>query len=233
MIGTAHTGNAINVQTITFTGAQVPTLSDALRAPSPPAPPCRGPSVQFFDPDFENPEVHQASVGVERALGDRRRGGGRATCSWPGASWPSRATSTSARRCPPRSPSRAGAASTVDRFPTRPFTNFDRLVRFESTGRSNYNGATVELKKRFSGGFLGNLAYTLGKVKDNNPDSVNVVLGGGDDARFPSDPVDRDADYAHGQNDVRHRLVLSGYWDLGYFKDSGRAAARRSSTAGR
>ena len=46
---------------------------------------------------------------------------------------------------------------------------------------------------------LGNLAYTLGKVEDNNPDSVNVVLGGGDDARFPSDPVDRDADRAPGQ----------------------------------
>ena len=43
---------------------------------------------------------------------------------------------------------------------------------------------------------------------------------GGDDTRFPSHPVDRDADYADGQNDVRHRLVFSGYWNINYFKDS-------------
>jgi hypothetical protein len=113
-----------------------------------------------------------------------------------------------------------GGSVTLNRYAARPFTNFDRLVRFESTGRSNYNGLTVELKKRFRGTLLANLAYTLGKVQDNNPDSVNVVLGGGDDARFPADPVDRDADYAPGNNDVRHRFVLSGYWDLGYWRNS-------------
>jgi hypothetical protein len=53
---------------------------------------------------------------------------------------------------------------------------------------------------------------------------VNVVLGGGDDARFPSDPLDRDFDYAAGNNDVRHRFVFSGYWDIGYWKDSEGAA---------
>jgi hypothetical protein len=80
------------------------------------------------------------------------------------------------------------------------------------------------MKKHFRGTLLTNLAYTLGQVKDNNPDSVNVVLGGGDDARFPSDPADRDADYAPGNNDVRHRVVFSGYWDLNYWKDAGGAA---------
>ena len=121
-------------------------------------------------------------------------------------------------------PIQGGGSLTINRYAARPFTNFDRLVRFESTGKSDYNGLTVELKKRFRGRFLANLAYTLGKVEDNNPDSVNVVLGGGDDARFPSDPVDRAADLAPGNNDVRHRFVLSGYWDLGYWKDSGGVA---------
>jgi len=121
-------------------------------------------------------------------------------------------------------PIQGGGSVTVDRFPTRPFSNFDRVVRFESTGRSNYNGGTLEIKKRWGGRLLANLAYTLSTVKDNNPDSVNVVLGGGDDARFPSNPVNRDADYAYGQNDVRHRVVLSGYWNIDYFKDSGTVA---------
>ena len=69
MIGTAHSGNAINVQTITFTGAQVPRYP-ARFAEIPTGAALPRPSVQFFDPDFENPEVHQASAGVEYALND-------------------------------------------------------------------------------------------------------------------------------------------------------------------
>ena len=100
------------------------------------------------------------------------------------------------------------------RFPTRPFSGFDRMVRFESTAESKYNGVTLELRKRFAKRWQANLAYTLGKVEDTVPDAVNVVLGGGDDARFQSDPKDFERDRAAGNNDVRHRLVFSGYWDL-------------------
>jgi outer membrane receptor protein involved in Fe transport len=219
MIGTAHSGNAINVQTITFTGALVPTYPNVFTTiPTGAALP--RPSIQFFDPDFENPQVHQASLGLERALGTNLA----VAVSYMFVAGRNLALSRDFNvgdPVPTAIPIQGGGSLTVDRFPTRPFTSFDRLVRFESTGHSNYNGGTFELKKRFSGGFLGNFAYTLSHVKDNNPDSVNVVLGGGDDGRFPSHPTDRDADYADGQNDVRHRLVLSGYWDIGGFRDSG------------
>ena len=219
MIGTAHSGNAINVQTITFTGALVPKYP-AVFTTIPTGAALPRPSIQFFDPDFENPEVHQASLGVERAL----RADVSVAVSYMYVAGRKLALSRDFNvgdPVPTAIPIQGGGSLTVDRFPTRPFSNFDRLVRFESTGRSNYNGATVEVKKRFGGRFLGNFAYTLSEVKDNNPDSVNVVLGGGDDTRFPSNPVDRDADYANGQNDVRHRLVFSGYWNIDYFKDSG------------
>ena len=219
MIGTAHSGNAINVQTITFTGALVPKYP-AVFATIPTGAALPRPSIQFFDPDFENPEVHQASVGLERALGTDVA----VAVSYMFVAGRKLALSRDFNLgdpVPTTIPIQGGGSLTVDRFPTRPFSNFDRLVRFESTGRSNYNGGTLELKKRWGGGLLANLAYTLSTVKDNNPDSVNVVLGGGDDARFPSHPTDRDADYSYGQNDVRHRVVLSGYWNVDYFKDSG------------
>jgi outer membrane receptor protein involved in Fe transport len=219
MIGTAHSGNAINVQTITFTGALVPKYPSVF-ATIPTGASLPRPSVQFFAPDFENPEVHQASAGLERAVGNDVA----VAVSYLFVAGRKLALSRDFNvdtPVPTAIPIQGGGSLTVDRFPTRPFSNFDRLVRFESTGRSNYNGATFEVKKRFGGGFLGNLAYTLSHVKDNNPDSVNVVLGGGDDARFPSHPTNRDADYADGQNDVRHRVVLSGYWDIGLFNHSG------------
>src|SRR6185503_20146576 len=103
-------------------------------------------------------------------------------------------------------PIQGGGSLNVRRYPTHPFSNFDRLVRFESTAESTYNGLTVELKKRFNGKLLANLAYTLGKVEDTVPDAVNVVLGGGDDARFASDPTNFEKDRAPGNNDIRHRL---------------------------
>ncbi|PYQ23574.1 MAG: hypothetical protein DMF81_08375 [Acidobacteria bacterium] len=221
MIGTAHSGNAINVQTITFTGALVPKYPSVF-ATIPTGASLPRPSIQFFDPAFENPEVHQASVGLERALGNDVA----VAVSYLFVAGRKLALSRDFNvgdPVPTAIPVQGGGSITVDRFPTRPFTSFDRVVRFESTGRSNYNGATVEVKKRFGGKLLANLAYTLSHVKDNNPDSVNVVLGGGDDARFPANPANRDADYADGQNDVRHRLVVSGYWDMDYFKSSGGA----------
>jgi hypothetical protein len=110
---------------------------------------------------------------------------------------------------------------TVQQFPTaRPFTNFDRIIRFESTAESEYNGLTLQIRKRFNGSFMGNFAYTLGKVTDTVPDATAVVPGGSDDAKFPSNPADFGADDAPGSNDQRHRLVLSGLWSIPCFRES-------------
>src|SRR4029079_241754 len=89
-----------------------------------------------------------------------------------------------------------------------------------STAKSEYNGFTLELRKRFRGRLLYNVAYTLGKVTDTVPDATAVVPNSADDAKFPSNPFDFSADDAPGNNDQRHRLVFSGLWDLNYWKDS-------------
>ena len=73
MIGTAHSNNGINVQTLTFTGAQMPTYPNIFPTlPTGVNPP--KPTIFVFDPNFENPMVHQASIGVEHARHARRRG---------------------------------------------------------------------------------------------------------------------------------------------------------------
>ena len=96
----------------------------------------------------------------------------------------------------------------------RPFTNFARVIQFQSTAESNYNGATLEFNKRFSHNWQARLAYTFGKVLDTKPDATSVVPGGGDDAKQASDPKNFQADYAPGDADQRHRLVLSAYWSI-------------------
>ncbi|MET0553508.1 MAG: TonB-dependent receptor, partial [Vicinamibacteria bacterium] len=67
MVGTAHSNNGVNVISVRLTGNQVPTYPAVLSAPPSGVAGVR-PSIFFFDPDYENPEVHQWSAGVERSL---------------------------------------------------------------------------------------------------------------------------------------------------------------------
>jgi hypothetical protein len=180
MIGTAHSGNAVNVTNVTFTGASVPTYPNVFSSiPTGVAVPRS--SIQFFDEDFESPLVHQASLGADIALTN--------TLAF-AASY-----LFVAGRDLPRSndfnvgdavvvpvPVQGGGTVDVRRFPTRPFSGFDRMVRFESTAESKYNGVTFELRKRFANRWQANWLPWQGR--DTVPDAVNVVLGGGDDARF-------------------------------------------------
>ncbi len=98
------------------------------------------------------------------------------------------------------------------RFAAGPFTDFARVISFQSTAESLYNGITVELNRRFSGGLQARAAYTLGKVEDTVPDATAVVPQGSDDAKFASNPADFEVDRAPGNNDQRHRLVVSAVW---------------------
>jgi outer membrane receptor protein involved in Fe transport len=219
MVGTAHSNNGINVISLRFTGDQVPKWPSTLAAP--PAGVVVRPSIFVFDSDYQNPMVHQASLGIERQVGNDLAlslgylyVGGRDL----------QRTRDFNIGTPVATaiPVTGGTPITIQQFPTaRPFASFTRILRFESTARSNYNGLTAEIKKRFGTRLQASLAYTLGKVMDNKPDATAVVPGGGDDAKYASNPFDLDADYAPGDVDQRHRLVLSGYWDLGYWKDSG------------
>jgi hypothetical protein len=103
---------------------------------------------------------------------------------------------------------------TVKRYGTdRPFSKFGRVIEFQSTADSKYNGLTVEFNKRYSHNWQARLAYTLSKVSDNKPDATATVPFSSDDAKFASDPRDFGADWSPGDNDVRHRIVLSGVWN--------------------
>ena len=217
MVGTAHSNNGINVIALRFTGSQVPKWPNKLDAP--PGGVSVKPTIFFFDPDYQNPEVHQASVGVDRQIGTDLA----VAVSYlfvAGRNLQRTRDFNIAAPVPTAIPVQGAGPLTIQQFPlVRPFANFTRILRFEGTGRSNYNGLTAEVRKRFGGRLQASLAYTLGKVKDNKPDATAVVPGT-DDAKYASNPFDLDADYAPGDIDQRHRLVLSGVWDLGYWKDA-------------
>ena len=108
-----------------------------------------------------------------------------------------------------------GGTVVINKYTTRPFTNFTRVIAFESSARSKYNGVTLDAQRRFSTNWQARIAWTHSMVKDNRPDATAVVpFSSGDDAKYASDPLNLNHDYTYGDNDVRDRIVLSGVWSL-------------------
>jgi hypothetical protein len=215
MIGTAHSNNGINVQTITFTGAGIPVYPNIYSAlPTGAAIP--KPTIFAFDPDFQNPEVHQASLGAERAITSDISVG----VTYQHVQGNNLQRSIDVNVGPWTTVTSGGVQ--IRRYTDRPLANFQRVILFQSSADSRYNGLTLDVNKRFSNHWQARLAYTYSKVEDNKPDATAVVPGGSDDAKYIQDPLDIDGDWAVGDNDVPHRIVLSGVWDLdGYLQGAG------------
>ncbi len=210
MIGTAHSNNGINVQTINFTGALIPQYpfiytSVPVGAAAPP------PTIVVFDSDYENPQVHQGSLGIERGLTNDILVG--VTYQYVKGEDLTRSTDINFGTAVDFTSKIPGGEVTYRKYTTRPFTHFTRIIEFQSSARSRYDGLTLDVQKRFSHNWQARVAYTYSTVKDNKPDATAVVPGT-DDAKFVSDPGDFDVDYTYGDNDVRHRVVLSGVWSL-------------------
>jgi len=215
MIGTAHSNNGINVQTLTFTGASVPTYPNVFTTP-PAGGSAAVPTIFVFDPQFKNPMVQQASAGVEQVLTNDMA----VAVNYlfvKGNDLPRSADINIGTPSTVSVPIVGDGSVSVKRYGSdRPFSKFARVIEFQSTADSKYNGLTIELNKRYSSNWQARLAYTLSKVSDNKPDATAVVPQSGDDAKFASDTRDFGADWAPGDNDVRHRIVFSYLWNTDF-----------------
>jgi len=217
MIGTAHSNNGINVQTLSFTGALIPTYPNIYSA-IPTGVTLPKPTIFVFAPNFQNPKVQQASLGVERALSDDFALS--VTYQYVKGSDLPRTIDINVSNpitvTVPVVSALTGASlgtSTFTRYTGRPFTNFARVLEFQSSANSRYHGVTLDLQKRFSDNWQMRIAYTYSKVKDDKPDATAVVPGT-DDPKYAQDPLNLHGDWAPGDNDVPSRLVLSGVWSL-------------------
>jgi hypothetical protein len=113
-------------------------------------------------------------------------------------------------------PGSAGTCPLTTAYPAvaRRAAAFGRVLQFEGTANSLYNGLAIQVSQRLSHNVQFTASYTLGRVTDDNPDATSVVPGGSDDAKqvqFPTNPHD---DNGPGINDQRHRFVGSFVWDL-------------------
>jgi len=101
------------------------------------------------------------------------------------------------------------AASTQKDRPYPQFTNV--TLNFPTLGVSNYHAMMLRTEKRFSNGFNFLASYTWSKFL-NNTNEGGAVLGG--EGGTYSNLYNRRMDYGPSENDIPHRLTLSGVYEL-------------------
>lgn len=225
MVGTAHSNNGINVGTLTFRGAQMPSYPNTICGAPVDSPACPAPStgaaaipaIFVMAPNYHEPMVQQANLNIEHELAHDLS----VTIGWQmvkgnrlqrtrdiNLGTPTAVTATI-----------AGTTQTVTymRYPSaRRILAFGRISEFESSANSLYHGMFIQLKKRMSHNFQGTISYTWSHAIDDVPDATAVVPSSSDDAKMLFDPNCIRCDRASSYNDQRHRFVLSGVWTLNY-----------------
>jgi hypothetical protein len=83
--------------------------------------------------------------------------------------------------------------------------------------RSNYYGLQIEGRKIFSSGLQFNANYTYSHAIDEFSDILNNGRG---QLVFPADSTDIALDRGNADFDIRHRFVVSYYYELPFFKSN-------------
>jgi hypothetical protein len=96
------------------------------------------------------------------------------------------------------------------------------LDYLNTSAYSNYNGASIQLKKQFNHGYLLQASYTYGKVL-NLQDDANAgdFIGAGTGYNGTQDASNLRLDYGRSSFDIRHRITANGVWEVGKFPKSG------------
>ena len=151
-------------------------------------------SVTTIDPEIENAYSQQASLQVERELS------GAMSVSVGYLHVRGTHIILSRNVNVPRFPASAGVPNLG-----RPDPRFANVSRFESSGDSYYDGMLVSFKRRFSRWAQARVSYTLSKAIDNVGNAFFFS---------PQDNFNLRGERGLADNDQRHRLAVSGSFEL-------------------
>ncbi len=103
---------------------------------------------------------------------------------------------------------RLGSASVTGTGAVRPDPTVGSKLVYRNLGEIEYTGLLVDVRKRFSNNFDGNLAYTLAQTRDNGFNFLSQLV-------MPERP---DLNWGRGSDDRRHRISAYGTirlpWDV-------------------
>jgi hypothetical protein len=97
-----------------------------------------------------------------------------------------------------------------------PDPRFGRILQYQTTGVSNYDGLTVSVRRRFSHGFLFNFNYSYGHALDeiSNGGRLPFVASTNVSETAQTNPYNlRGSMYGNADYDVRHNFTANYVWD--------------------
>jgi hypothetical protein len=194
-----------------------PTFPNALSAP-PTGASVGAANIQFMDPHARTPYSEQGTVALEREVGHDTA----VTASYVWSrgvqlmgvrdlNLPPLSSTTFTYTIADASGNPVGSYTTPMYLGTRPDTRYGSVNQDENGINSYYNALAVQVRKRFSHGFLADVSYTWAHEIDDGQ-------GGGSGALFFSNAFSYTYngnfkfDKGSGQLDQRHRLVFSFVW---------------------
>ena len=179
------------------------------------SPPAGSINLLFADKNLRNPYTHQANVGIERQISS--------TLSIDVSYIWSRGVRLYGVRDLNLGPLGAPVTYTIQdasganvgtyttpTYRTRLDPKYRQISQLENPGLSYYDGLAVQVNKRFSHGFQGQIAYTWSHAIDlNQSTATNNIF-------FSPTPTSYANDFAQERgsaaNDVRHRFVVNFVW---------------------
>jgi hypothetical protein len=93
---------------------------------------------------------------------------------------------------------------------------FDQVNRLDDGASSNYNSLQVTGNKTFSRGLQFQASYTWSKSIDNASDFFPSIQA--NDNSFAQDGSKLDAERAVSNFDIRHRIIVTGVWQVPFFR---------------
>lgn len=165
------------------------------------------PDASFFDPRFRNPRSFNATLGIERLL----TGNLALSVDWVHSNTVHLERIRDVNLFPPTiglDNSKPPQVRPIFNVSVRPNPNFNILRDQESSARSNYDAVTLSLNKRYAHNFQFLTSYTLAYNRDDDSNERNFA-GIALENEFDLSP-----EFRWSRNDIRHRWVFSGSYDL-------------------
>jgi outer membrane receptor protein involved in Fe transport len=164
------------------------------------------PDATFFAENFHNPRALQYTASIERELTKNLS----ATLDYVHVSTVHLERIRNVNLFPPvlGVDPRDGQLRPIYDRTRLPNPNFGILRQQESSARANYDGFTLSLRRRQVGRLAFLTSYTLAYNRDDDSNERNFAGIAYEDA------FDLRSEYRWSRNDIRHRWVLSGIYDL-------------------
>lgn len=164
------------------------------------------PDASFFAPDFRNPRAFQYGISIERQLAQNMVG----NLSFIHSHTIHLERIRDVNLPPPTvGPDNSVPSVLRPRFnlSARPNSEFGILRQQESSARSNYDAFIFGLERRFSR-LQFRTSYVLSYSKDDDSNERNYLGINYENA------YDLKPEYRWSRNDIRHRWILNGVWEL-------------------